>query len=119
MNEAVENMFDELNDLYQAEQQRRNNYNHHHQLNRKIQDDFKAGSVCTVYTCYLCTIGMGFFCCRLDNCQGSCKVGPANSKQADIPAWKLIYYMGGFAGCRRIYGCIRNEQLFSPTIFLK
>jgi hypothetical protein len=98
MNEAVENMFDELNDLYQAEQQRRNNYNHHHQLNRKVQDDFKAGSACTVYTCYLCTIGTGFFCCRLDNCQGSCKVGPTNSKQADIPAWKLI---------------------FTPTIFLK
>jgi hypothetical protein len=40
MNEAVENMFDELNDLYQAEQQRRNNYNHHHHLN--VQQQFEA-----------------------------------------------------------------------------
>ncbi len=31
----------------------------------------------------------------------------------------LIYYMGVFAGCRCLYGCIRNENPFSPSIFLK
>jgi hypothetical protein len=45
MNEAVENMFDELNDLYQAEQQRRNNNNHHYHWNVQQQFEAFAGRV--------------------------------------------------------------------------
>jgi hypothetical protein len=135
MNEAVENMFDELNDLYQAEQQRRNNNNHHHHWN--VQQQFEAvaervidaaiaeltlyrdepslplqnsdGSfscplrwwknnkgkykmISNLALCVLCIPATSapskwfFCCCRLENCQGLCKVGPTNSKQADIPA---------------------------------
>jgi hypothetical protein len=47
-------------------------------------NDFKAGSACTVYACYLCAIEKVFFCHRLDNCQGLCKLDPTNSKNESI-----------------------------------
>ncbi len=39
MNEAADNILDELNDLYQAEKQRRNNHHHHHY---NVQQLFEA-----------------------------------------------------------------------------
>jgi hypothetical protein len=183
MNEAVENMFDELNDLYQAEQQRRNNNNHHHHWN--VQQHFEAvaervidaaiaeltlyrdepslplqnsdGSfscplrwwknnkgkykmISNLALCVLCIPATSapskwfFVVAGLRIAKDCARLAPQTANKLiflhdAIPPLKMfeesrlgghksiIHHMGFFAGCRRLYGCNRKEQPFSPTIF--
>jgi hypothetical protein len=50
------------------------------ELSKKEKDYLQAGYMFIMHSCHFSAFQMHLFCCRLDDCQGAFKFGPAYRK---------------------------------------